>query len=184
MQFVTKLCRALTWVTLISTTGVQVLAAIGMYLNDKAGKLNPLFLIAATAVMVLSVVLFFVLRRGKLFPLIGTAVAGIAFVVLALIMMQVYPVVTSVEGISTGISLWDAIFRHMTPILIPVFLFPLWWQFHEDWLAEKNAVAEASTPSYFDILAESAAMHVDDDQAKLPKPKRSVRNRMRKEEDK
>lgn len=184
MQFVTKLCRTLTWITLILTAGVQALAIIGMYLNDKAGKFNPLFLIVATAVMILSVVLFFVLRRGKLFPLIGTAVAGIAFVVLAIIMMKVYPVVEAIDGTSTGISLWDAISRHMTPILIPVFLFPLWWQFHEDWRAEKNAVEEASTPSYFDILAESAAMRVDDDQAKMPKPKRSVRNRLRKEEDK
>ncbi len=184
MQLITKLCRFFAWLTLIITSAVQVLAIVGIALNDSAGKLSPWYLASATFVMLAAVILFFALRRGKIFPLILSALAGIAFVVLALIMMQVYPVVESIMGGTTGLSLWDAILRHMTPLLIPIFLFPLWWQDHEERQAEKNAIQDANTPSYFDLLSDSDVMHVDDDSVKQAKPKRSVRNRMRKENEK
>ena len=123
MQFVTKLCCFFAWLTLIITTIVQALAIIGILLNDKAGNFNPWYLAAATLAMLAAVFLFFVLKRGKIFPLILSAITGIAFVVLALFMMQAYPLVESIMGGTTGLSLWDAILRHMTPLLIPIFLF-------------------------------------------------------------
>ena len=175
--------RVCSWVLLVFTGMVQLLAAVGIFVNGSQEVFNPWWLIAATALMVLSVVLFFALRRGKTLALLIALADAVLFVVLAFMLKNAFPVVLAVDGSDTGISLWMAIWRHMSPVLVPLCLLPTWVQYHEDRVAEKNATSEQNTPSYLDLIDENYTMRpLDEDDAKEPKAKRSVRIRLRKTE--
>lgn len=170
MRIFLSICRVLAWVTLVLTTLVQIGTILSVYMGDRL--VNPLFLVMATILMVVSVIMFFCLRRGKLIPLLTAAVAGIVFILTALHLKDTLSVVVTTQGLA-GISLWKAMYRHMTPALIPLFLFPVFLDYHTDRVAILRAEADARTPQFFDTP--------DEPSADPRKQKRSVRARVRKE---
>lgn len=174
MRVFGTVCRVMVWLLLILTAIPQVMAVIGLYIGNSVGLFNPLLLIAATAFMFVAVILFFAMPRGKLIPLLLAAASAVFFVVLAFCLMDIFPVTVTVTK-NTGISLWRAIYRHMSPALIPLFMLPLWWDYHTDRRAKALAAADARTPSYFE--------ETETEFAEPHKAKRSVRARNRKSED-
>ncbi len=175
--------RVCTWVLLVFICSVQALAIVGIAINDSQKAFNPWLLGIASVVMIVSTILFFALPRGKSIPFILAAADAVFFIVLAFMLKNAFPVVFAVDGSDSGVSLWTAIWRHMSPILIPLCMLPTWILYLEDRSAEKNADAENRTPSYLDIIDETYTMRsLDDEDAKAPTPKRSVRIRMRKTE--
>lgn len=184
MRLFASFCRVMIWVTLVITTAVQALAIIGIYMKGSGSLFNPVLLIVAVAAMVVSVILFFALPRGKIFPLAAAALTAILFIVLAVEMTNAFPTSLSSDGGTTGISMTKAVFRHMTPALIPLLMLPVWWQYHRDRVAQNEKAATEKTPSYFDMLDKSYTMRsLEDETIPAPKPKRSVRARLRKTED-
>lgn len=172
MRTFVSVCRVLVWLILVLTTTIQVMAVIGIYIWNSADVFNPVLLIVAAVLMLLAVVLFFALPRGKVFPLVLAAMAGIFFVILALQLKETFPVTVTERGLA-GISLWTAMYRHMSPALIPLLMFPIFWDNYTDRRAAKLAEADQLTPTYFeDEQPTDAVEH---------KPKRSVRTRMSKQ---
>ncbi len=164
--------RVCTWITLAVTGLVQILAVVGIYINNSIAEFNPILLIAATAIMLTATVLFFALPRGKVIPLLIAAADAVFFIILAFMLKNAFPVLMAVDGSDTGISLWMAIYRHMSPLLVPLFMIPSWWQYHEERQAEKTADAEERTPSYLDVIDETYSMRsLDEEDTKTPKGK-------------
>ncbi len=162
--------RVLTWVLLVFTCAVQALAIVGIAINQSQSVFNPWLLAAATVVMIAAVILFFVLPRGKVYFLLLAAADAVFFIVLAFMLKNAFPVMLAVDGSSTGVSLWTAIWRHMTPALIPLCMVPSWIVYHENRVAEKNTDAENRTPSYLDIIDETYTMRsLDEEDAKPAK---------------
>lgn len=178
MRHFISFCRIMAWIVLIITTGIQIMAIYGIYLNHSADIFNPLLLIIATAVMFLAVVLFFALPRGKLFPLLVAAADAVFFVILACWLKDAFPTFVSKDDVETGITIWTAVWRHMSPVLVPLFLLPIWHEHHAAYQAIKIAESRENTPSYFDTLDASYKMNISEEP--LPKPKRSVRYRLQK----
>ncbi len=172
MRIFLSVCRMLVWVVLALTTLIQIGAILSISLGERL--VNPTLLIVATALMVLSVIVFFALRRQKLIPLVTAAVAGVLFIIAALQLKDTLAVVVTERGLA-GISLWTAMYRHMSPVLIPLFMLPVWWDHHTDRQAAKLAEADQITPTFFETM--------DTDEAEPRKPKRSVRARNRKSEE-
>ncbi len=171
MRIFLSVCRVLVWLILVLTTAVQIMAVIGIYVGGSVDLFDPVLLIVAAALMLLAVVLFFALPRGKVFPLVLAAAASAFFVILAFQLKEAFPVTVTTNG-NAGISLWRAIYRHMSPALIPLFMLPIWWDYHTDRRIQKLAEADRLTPTYFETSdTEDVAAH---------KPKRSVRARARK----
>ena len=158
------------WITLALTTLVQ----IGTILSIRLGEnlVNPTLGVIATVLMVLSVILFFALSRGKLVPLVMAGIAGVLFILFAFQLKDTLPVVVTERGLA-GVSLWKAMYRHMSPALIPLFLFPIFWDYHTDRQLLRRAEADLLTPSYFESTDDAT-------EEETHKPKRSVRARARK----
>ncbi len=173
MRIFLSACRTMIWILLVFITIMQVMTVIGLYQGNSVELFNPTFLIIATGIMAVSVVLFFALRRYKLIPLIAAGMAAVFFIVLAFWLKDAFPVTVTTLG-NAGVSLWDAMYRHMSPALIPLFMLPLWWDYHTDRRAAKLAEADRLTPTYFETAEE--------DTVKPVKQKRSVRARIRKSE--
>ena len=170
MRTFVSVCRVLVWILLVLTTLIQIGAILSISLGERL--VNPTLLTIATALMAVSVIVFFALRRGKLFPLLTAAVAALLFIIAALELKDTLAVVVTERG-PAGVSLWDAMYRHMSPILIPMLMFPIFWDYHTDRRAAKLAEADQLTPTYFeDEQPMDAVEH---------KPKRSVRARMSKQ---
>lgn len=164
--------RVCAWVLLVFITAVQALAILGIFINQSQSAFNPWLLIIAAVVMIAATVLFFALPRGKVYFLLLAAVDAVFFIVLAFMLKNAFPVMLAVDGSSTGVSLWTAIWRHMTPALIPLCMVPSWIVYHENRVAEKNTDAENRTPSYLDIIDENYSMRsLDEEDTKTPKGK-------------
>ncbi len=163
-------CRVLVWILLVLTTLIQIGAILSISLGERL--VNPTLLIIATVLMAVSVIVFFALRRGKLIPLLTAAVAALLFIIAALELKDTLAVVVTERGLA-GISLWTAMYRHMSPALIPLLMFPIFWDDHTNRQAAKLAEADQITPTYFE----------DEDPVETTehKPKRSVRARMSKQ---
>ena len=170
MRTFVSVCRVLVWIVLVLTTLIQIGAILSISLGERL--VNPTLLTIATALMAVSVIVFFALRRGKLFPLLTAAVAALLFIIAALELKDTLAVVVTERG-PAGISLWTAMYRHMSPTLIPLLMFPIFWDNYTDRRAAKLAEADQLTPTYFeDEQPTDAVEH---------KPKRSVRTRMSKQ---
>ena len=174
MRTFASCCRVFAWITLILTAFPQIMAAIGIYMWDSVKVFNPVSLIVATALMFVATILFFIIPRGKLMPLIIAAVTGVVFIVLAFQLMDAFPVTVTLTK-NAGISLWRAMYRHMTPVFVPLFLLPVWWDYYTDKKALRMAEADRITPTYFETT--------EDVTEEVRKPKRSVRSHIRKSED-
>ncbi len=172
MRLFASFCRVLVWVVLALTAIPQIMAVIGIYFGNSTELFNPVLLIVATALMFIAVVLFFAIPRGKLIPLLLAAAAAAFFIILALKLMDVFPVTVTLTK-NAGISLWRAMYRHMSPVLIPLLMFPVFWEYHTDRKASLLAEADRLTPTYFE--GEQPAETVEH------KPKRSVRARLSKQ---
>ncbi len=172
MRTFVSVCRALVWILLILTTLIQIGAILSILLGERL--VNPTLLIVATALMTVSVIVFFALRRGKLFPLLTAAAAALLFIIAALELKDTLAVVVTERGLA-GISLWTAMYRHMSPALIPLLMLPIFWDDYTDRRAAKLAEADRLTPTYFETTDE------DESEVTARKPKRSVRARMSKQ---
>lgn len=172
MRTVVSVCRVLVWVLLALTTLIQIAAILSISLGERL--VNPTLLIVATALMVVSVIAFFALRQGKLVPLITAAVAAILFILAALELKDTLAVVVTERGLA-GISLWTAMYRHMSPALIPLLMLPIFWDDYANRRAAKLAEADQITPTFFETTEEGEPEPV--------KQKRSVRTRNRKSEE-
>lgn len=172
MRFFLSFCRVMVWTVLALTTLIQAGAIFSIYSGENL--FNPTLLIVATVLMAVSVILFFALPRGKLAALLAATVAAVLFIIVALQLKDSLSVVVTTQG-TAGISLWKAMYRHMSPALIPLFLLPLWSDYRAVRWAKSLAESDARTPTYFDTPDEDTTVTAH-------KPKRSVRDRQRKSE--
>lgn len=172
-----KFCKKVVWVLLAITVLFQGIAIYGIMNGNAAGQYDYRPLAVATVGMVIAVVLFTVLPRGKVVPLLVAAVLGVLFVVLAIQMMGVFKVQTLVDGSSFGLTFWRALYRHMLPILIPLCMLPVFLEYREKRIEEKATEEETPPDSYFELLNDTELKE------QTPRPKRSVRRRLEKAED-
>ncbi len=174
-----KFCKKVTWVLLVITVLFQGIAIYGIMNGNAAEQYDYRPLAVATVVMVIAVILFRVLPRGKLVPLVIAAVMGVFFVVLSIQMMGVFKASTSAGGIEIGMTFWKVLYRHMLPILIPLCMLPIFLEYREKRLYAQAEQEETPPDSYFELLSDADT----EKEKKAPRLKRSVRRRLEKTED-
>lgn len=136
-----RVCRVLAWLVLALCVFFQVVAVLGIRANGIAYDTAPL--LTATVLLVLAVVLFFALPRGKLVPLLATVALAAVFVVLALDLHATFSPAS--PRADSGLTWWRTVYRHLLPTTLPVLLFPVWWDDRARRL-ERRAAREAETP--------------------------------------
>ncbi|MBO5928809.1 MAG: hypothetical protein J6Q42_02190 [Clostridia bacterium] len=174
-------CRKVMWLVLVVTMMFQGIAIYSIANGNAAQTYDYRPLLVATVLMILSVFCFRILPRGKIVPFIVAIVTGVFFVVLAIQMLQVFGMYELVDGSRRGLNLWRTIYRHMSPVLIPLCMVPVWLEYRRDRKDEKKAKEETPPDSYFELLDESFKMaSLEDD---THRPKRSVQKRNEKAEE-
>ncbi len=135
MRTTAAVTRVLMWVFFAFSLLMQGMSifAIEFVNNQRARELNmpksvynvaPLLIF--TLLLIAAVVLFTVLKKHRYIGMILAAVTAIAFVVIALDLGRVFASQIGSGGQDVGLNTWDMVYRHMSPVLVAVFMLPTW----------------------------------------------------------
>lgn len=146
------ICRVGIWIVTVLMLFFQILTVMGIKNYDTAVGAASSYevapLVLATALMTVTVIVFFALRRGRLVPLIIAAVLGLCFVALAHSLHVYYgPPTTGVIPDGSYLTVWKALYRHALPVLIPFMMIPGWLVQREDNRAAEAAAEAEPMPS-------------------------------------
>ena len=134
MHNTTTFCRISLWIVLALVFAVQIMTIVSMQWNninaiegeayDKVLSIVPL--VVALLMMLGGAVLFEVFPKRRDSGLILCAVAGIIFFIYAFSIRDAYPVHIGSDGEDKGITTARMVWRHMSPILVPILMLVIW----------------------------------------------------------
>lgn len=158
MRIAANVCKVLMWITYAVTTFFQGLALIGILIRNtnasQRGMLediyNPFFFVLAIALATAGVILFACLKKRRYIGVILAGVSSLLFVVVALDMSRIFAE-QAVSGEFRGLTMTDAVLRHMSPVLITLFMV-LAWLFERRWRKEEaEAAMFAAKKEHYDL---------------------------------
>lgn len=121
MQTASKVMRVLMWLTLLVCGFFQWCGIIGILINN--GKSDDPYtiwpLMAAMAVLLAAVIWFTAAKNHRLPGVIAAGAASVVIFVVALDLWQTFDASTVITG---GLTLWTLIWRHMSSLLVFVFM--------------------------------------------------------------
>lgn len=161
MRKAASICRGIMWILLVFVFSVQIMTVVSLYINHQAviplessERTFPLaaLLITACCLLLSGVVLFGIFKKRRYIGLLFCVVAAVIFFIAALEIHRAFPTFVGIDGETHGISFSRMIFRHMTPILIPLLMLV-------SWLLDRGASRRApldtvSEKSGFDLLGD------------------------------
>ena len=162
MRIAALICKILMWITFAVTGFFQSLALIGILIRNRdagaqglADKIyNPFFFILAIALAAAGVILFACLKKKKYIGLSASAVSSLLFVIVAFDMSRKFAE-QAIAGGFRGLTMTDAVLRHMSPVLITLFML-LAWLFERQWKKDESLAAMfSSKQSHFDLGGET-----------------------------
>lgn len=159
MAKIAGLWKALMWITLVPVLGIQILAMIGISMGDSKMSIVPL--VAASVLLLAAAILFGVLREKRGIAMILAAVSAVLFVVVAITVYKVFELNFKVTNVSGGITSGEFVYRHLSPLLVVLFMLFYWICWRADYKAEK-ARREASAPDHYIDLKDFSMAPVGD----------------------
>ncbi len=191
-----RVCYVLLWILYPIVLFFQFSAVYGTLTGTAA---NSLEIRPTINLMMLLTLFFFVtitaflllprLYRGKraayvcaLVTMIITAVLSVLFVPIALKLYNYFGGTYVTTGGDVGLSLWDVIYRHMSPILFPLLMIPIWLDLREAEDDRRCAEEKEQVPSILGGLSDYRMAALSGDTDRPAREKRSVRRRRQKEE--
>lgn len=141
MRTAAAVCKAILWIVLVFVFAVQALTIGSLLFNNmkliEAEQLDKVFSlvpIGIAAVLLLGgTILFLAYRKRRYLGLILCAVAGVMFFIIAFQIRDAFPVWMGSDGRDMGVNTARMIWRHMTPVLVPLLMLAYW-------LIERSAV--------------------------------------------
>ena len=122
---VSKICM---WVFFCLSLLFHTLALIGLAMNNQSAieqektavvyDLVPMLI--GVGVMLVSVVLFTVLPKGRLIPLIAAAAAGVLLIFVTIDLGNTFPPSIGADGSDVGLTAWRLVYRHYSMVLTPL----------------------------------------------------------------
>ena len=167
MKKLLGLWMALIWISLVPILGMQALAAIGI---AQGGKMSCFLLLASAAVLLISVVLLCALREKKGIAMIVAAVAVVLIVVTAITIYQAYELNFKTQVVGSGLTAGKFVVRHVSPLLVTLFMLFYWIGWRAEWKAEK-ARREAEEPNHYINLEEFSLSPLEEDEPVVSKKK-------------
>ena len=158
MRTASVICKVLMWITVVVTGFFQVLALIGILERNRIAAernlpgevYNPFFFILAMGLMAVALLLFVFLKKRRYIGLCVSLPASLLFIVVGANLAQVFPERAAASGFQ-GLTMTDAVLRHMSPVLITLFML-LAWLFERQWhKGEAEAAMFAARTEHFDL---------------------------------
>lgn len=173
MRILADVCKVLMWVVLALSLFFQIGAIMAIKYFDNAMGIRSSYevgpLAAATALMTVAVIMFAALRRGKGIPLIAAAVLGVCFIALAHSLHSYYGAPAGTEQIDDYMTVWEALYKHALPALLPVLMLPIWLVYREDRRAADLAAELEALPSILGDLSDFTLSTLPEEK-EVPKP--------------
>ena len=128
MRTVSTVSKILMWLFFCLSLFFHSLALIGLYMNNQnaveqekvSGVYNLVPMLIGVIVMLLAVVLFTALPKGKLVPLIASVLAGILLACVTIDLGNTFPPSVGADGSDVGLTAWRLVYRHYSMLLTPV----------------------------------------------------------------
>lgn len=198
MQTRSMVCRWALWILYPIVLFFQFSAVYGTLTGTAANSLEirPVvnWMMILTIVFFATVTAFLVLPllyKGKraaylcaFSTLIATAVMALLFLPIALKLYDYFGGTYVTSSGEIGLSLWDAVYRHMSPLLFPLLMIPIFLDIREAENDRQYAEEKEEVPSILGGLGDFRLSKLDDEGNRPPHEKRSVRQRRLKEEQK
>lgn len=163
------LWKALMWILLVPVLGIQVMVMIGISLGKQMGIT---LLVIASVLLAAAAVLFGVLRKKKGIAMLVATVAAVLFIVFAITVYNTFKLNFGVTDVSGGISAFDFVYRHISPLLVVLFML-FYWICWRAWHKEELRREEEAAPSHYLDLGDFTLGRLDDEP--LPEaPRRSL----------
>ena len=158
MRTFAKICHVLLWVVLALGVLFQSVAIAGIEYQKELGhnNINTFWLGLAMVAMVVAVVLFVALKKGKIFPFILAVLAAIGLAAVAYyVQYKVFgPSMAGVEAYGDTLTTWKVIYRHALMVLEPLFMIPMFIVYLEDRREAKYAEEHEQAPSILDGMGD------------------------------
>ncbi len=198
MQLRSTLCRTAMWILYPVVLFFQFGAIYGTFTGTAANsqEIRPVvtlmlvltffFFMTITAFLVLPI-LYKKKRAGyviALVTLITTAALSVLFVPIALKLYDYFGGTFITTGGEIGLSFWDVVYRHMSPLLFPILMIPVFLDIRELEFERQHAEEGEEIPSILGGLTDFRLSKLPDEEERPVREKRSVRLRRAKEEQK
>jgi len=151
-------CKVCMWVVLVICTFFQALVLLGIGQSNSAavaaGQPDAVYnlwpIAVMTAALWAAVLLFIFLKKAPAVGLALALAAGVLTVIVAMDLMNTFTVHISSTGEDVGLSTAKVVYRHLSPLLIPLLMLPA---FFLDMAARKQEKArlEAEGGPRFDL---------------------------------
>lgn len=196
MQTRSMVCRWALWILYPIVLFFQFSAIYGTLTGTAADSLEirPVvnWMMILTIVFFATVTAFLVLPllyKGKraayvcaFVTLITAAVLSLLFLPIALKLYDYFGGTYVTTSGEIGLSLWDAVYRHMSPLLFPLLMIPVFLDVREAENERQYAEEKEEIPSVLGGLRDFRLSKLDDNGSCPIREKRSVRQRRLKEE--
>lgn len=167
MREFAKFCRVLMWIVLavgvlfqsVSIAGIEYQQERGKELMKATNDINTFWLGLVMVAMVVAVVLFVTLKKGKIFPFILAIMAAIGVVIVAYyIDFEINgPAMSGVETFANSpyvLTKWEIIYRNALLSIVPLLMIPMFLVYLEDRREAKYAEEHEEAPSILDGMGD------------------------------
>lgn len=130
MRTASTISKVLMWIFFVMSLFFHTLALIGLHMNNQtaaeleqtAGVYELWPMLIGCVLMTLAVVLFTVLPKGKLIPLLMAVGAGVLLLVVTIDLGNTFTVSVGADGADVGLTPWRLVYRHYSMLLTPLLM--------------------------------------------------------------
>jgi hypothetical protein len=175
-----KAFKALMWVFFSISGLFTALAILSIHINKSYDVYDPMLLTVSAGLMLVAVLVYTVLPRGKVIPLAAAWVASVMLVIAVVGLGKAFPENADLFR-EVGLTSWELVWRHYSMLLAPIFMTGSFLC----GIARRREEKELSEKDYRGVYDLSGdALFSDSDEIVPQKKKRSVIARERKEQKK
>lgn len=149
MQLVSRIWCGLAWAALVFSLCMQALVAFGIASGNSGFSIVPI--VVASVLLLVSMILIVALPKGKLLPLLMAAAAGVLFIIVAVLIARQFTILVGVESLDGGITAWQFVYRHLSPLLVPLFLLGYWICWRTQYKIDAAYQKETAPDSYLNL---------------------------------
>ncbi len=162
MQLASRIWCLLAWIALAFSLCMQTLIAFGMYTGGSGFSIVPI--VVASVLLLVATIATVALPKKKGIGLIVAAAAGVLFIVTAMLVSREFPILTNKMDMGWGITAWQFVYRHLSPLLVPLFLLGYWFCWRAQQAIDAAYQKETVPDSYLN-LGDFQLSKLDDDES-------------------
>lgn len=149
MQTASRIFHTLAWIAAVFSLCVQLLVVFGI--RTGGTDFSVATIVIGSVLLLLSIILMSALRQHKEFAWIPTAASAVLFIVSAIRIADEFSVSVGVTSVGQSLTAWEFVWRHLSPLLVPLFLLGYWFCWRVQQKIEKARKKESTPDSYLNL---------------------------------